>query len=236
MIRQAVASDGAALESFLVRCSSTSMFLRSNLMAHGIAGANRPHATMLFLYPAAGPIRAVLGLSESDFRMNHVEPLFRLDLADLPQGAGYNRPARSAGAELLAGWFAAYMQETGLGQGDPALGIAEANDRVQTALDGGPRRLLDDAEDRPLAMAALNPRAGDSVQVGGVFVQPENRGRGLGRAVTRPLLAQARDRGAREAILFSNSDAATRAYRSIGFRQVGQYRIAFLHRPTQVPA
>jgi predicted GNAT family acetyltransferase len=58
----------------------------------------------------------------------------------------------------------------------------------------------------------------------------------LARKVTRALLAEARASGAREAILFSNNDAASRAYRSIGFEQVGQYRIAFLHSPRQVPA
>ena len=54
------------------------------------------------------------------------------------------------------------------------------------------------------------------------------RGKRLGREVTRALLAEARDNGARQAVLFANNDAAARAYQAIGFRQVGWYRIAFL--------
>jgi GNAT superfamily N-acetyltransferase len=183
-----------------------------------------------------GALMAQLALqSPRDFRMDHTEPLFRLDLADLPDGGDVIRPARAEEVDLLTGWFTAYMQDTGLGAGDPAAGIAEARDRAQAAALGSSVRLLVEGG-MPVAMAALNARAGDMVQVGGVYVPPARRNQGLGRRMTRALLTEARGQGAREAVLFANNEAAARAYLGIGFRQIGQYRIAFLHAPQRMGA
>lgn len=49
--------------------------------------------------------------------------------------------------------------------------------------------------------------------------------------MTAARLAEARAAGARVAILFSNNDAASRAYEAIGFRRVGDYRVCVLNRP-----
>jgi ribosomal protein S18 acetylase RimI-like enzyme len=277
MIRIAVRGDEEALEAFLAGHPASSMFLRSNLAAHGLGASEHRHATGYHLYPASGPIKAVLGLTRSgmvlcqtggldqavpvfaqalagqivtgfsgeagqigalmaalrldparDFRMDHVEPLFRLDLAEVPEGDDAVRPARTDEVDLLTGWFTAYMQDTGLGAGDPAAGIAEARDRALAAVQGSSVWLLEE-KGQPVAMAALNAQAGDMVQVGGVYVPPPRRNQGLGRRVTRALLAETARKGARAAVLFANNDAAARAYRGIGFRQIGQYRIAFLH-------
>jgi GNAT superfamily N-acetyltransferase len=282
-VRRAVPGDEAALEAFLGQHPATSMFLRGNL-AHGLGPNEHPHATGYHLYPASGPLAAVLGLTRSgmvlcqtggvdqaipvfaqalagqivtgfsgeagqigalmaalevdsprDFRMDHIEPLFRLDLADLPKGNDAIRPAHADEVDLLTGWFSAYMQDTGLGAGDPAAGIAESKDRAQAAARGSSVRLLVE-KDQPVAMAALNARAGEMVQVGGVYVPPARRNQGLGRRVTRALLAEARGQGARQAVLFANNEAAARAYLGIGFRQIGQYRIAFLHAPQRMGA
>ncbi len=172
-----------------------------------------------------------LGLTGADFRLNHVEPLFRLDLADLKDRGDTVRCPTPEEAALLRGWFADYMRDTGLGAGDPASGVAEATARAEAAVTSGSTvRLLGEAG-QPVAMAALNATAGDVVQVGGVFVPPDHRGTGLGRRVTAALLAEARDKGARIAVLFANNAAASRAYQAIGFGQVGWYRIAFLAEP-----
>ena len=47
-------------------------------------------------------------------------------------------------------------------------------------------------------------------------------------ASLRRAVREARDAGARVAILFSNNDAASRAYESIGFERVGAYRVGVL--------
>ncbi|WP_123876572.1 GNAT family N-acetyltransferase [Fuscovulum blasticum] len=168
-------------------------------------------------------------------RVNH-EPLLRLDLARLPpappDAASLRRPL-PGDATLLSGWFDAYLRETGLASGEPGPTAALVADRVRDAIAGPDTRLLVGPEG-PLAMAALNARVARMVQVGGVFVPPPLRGRGLGREVTRALLAEMRAEGMSEAVLFANNEAAARAYRAIGFAQIGWYRIAFLRGPFRV--
>jgi GNAT superfamily N-acetyltransferase len=170
-------------------------------------------------------LTGALGLEAALFRMNDVEPLFHLDLARLPPGDDLIRLASSVDQPLLAEWLRTYLIETGLGLDGPSV-----EDRAARSISAGNLRLLM-LEGRPSAMAAINARAARSVQVGGVFVPPEARNQGLGRRLTRALLAEAKAEGATEALLFSNNEAASRAYRSIGFTQVGDYRIAFLSTP-----
>jgi predicted GNAT family acetyltransferase len=83
-------------------------------------------------------------------------------------------------------------------------------------------------------MANLNAVVGEHVQVGGVYVPREARGRGFARRITTGLLQEARSEGARIAVLFANNAAAARAYEAIGFRQNGWYGIALLAEP-EVP-
>ena len=173
---------------------------------------------------------AVLGLKAGDVASNHAEPLYRLDLdrLDAPEGA-IMRAAGEADREMLTGWYVDYLIDTGLTR-DRARAGEEAAARALAASRGGAERLL--VEDgRPVAAASINARAGDMVQVGGVFVPAAERNRGLGRRVTAARLAEARAAGARVAILFSNNDAASRAYEAIGFRRVGDYRVCVLNRP-----
>jgi ribosomal protein S18 acetylase RimI-like enzyme len=63
MIRQVRPDEAGALEAFLSQYLATSMFLRSNLAAHGIGGAAHPHATIYHRCPEDGPIRAIFGRS-----------------------------------------------------------------------------------------------------------------------------------------------------------------------------
>ena len=94
-------------------------------------------------------------------------------------------------------------------------------------------RLLIEAG-HPVAMAAINAKAGYHVQVGGVGVPAQYRGRGYGRGVTAALLREARAEGAQVAVLFANNPTAARSYEAIGFRQVDQYRIALLATPQEI--
>jgi RimJ/RimL family protein N-acetyltransferase len=279
MIRQAVPGDEAALDAFLAGHAATSMFLRGNLARLGLGPSDSPHATTYHLYPALGPVEAVIGRTAfgmvlcqlgtapqalaplirgldgqmitgvtgeagqtgaliallglgQTLRRNAVEPLFHLNLADMPATADQTRPPGLQDEDLLAGWFQQYLTDTGLAA-SPLDATKEARERAVSAIAGGTVRLLI-REGRPVAMAALNAEAAGMVQVGGVFVPADLRNRGLGGAVTQAVLADARARGAKEAVLFANNPAAARAYRAIGFAEVGSYRIAFLHAPITV--
>lgn len=182
----------------------------------------------------AGQIAALLpalGLGPAAMRADSTEPLYRLTLADLPPGPASLRRPRPGDEPLLQDWFRGYFRGTGFAPTDPAEEAALCRDRAIEACadDSSCRLLLQDG--RPVAMAALNAQVADLVQVGGVYVPEAARGRGLGREVTRALLAEARDRGARVAVLFANNPAAARAYEAIGFSRIGSYRIVFLSRP-----
>lgn len=279
MIRQATPGDEAALDQFLASHAATSMFLRSNLAGQGLGPSDSPHATTFHLYPATGPIRAVIGRTafgmvlcqlgaaaealadlihgldgqmivgltgeagqtgaliaklglEHSFRRNAVEPLFHLNLADLSNATDQTRPPGPEDEDLLTEWFEHYLKDTGLSVPSPDL-ADEAREKAVTAIAGGRARLLL-CDGRPVAMAGLNAKAAAMVQVGGVYVPAAFRNQGLGRRVICALLAEARDKGAKEAVLFANNVAAARAYRGIGFVEVGAYRIALLAAPLTV--
>lgn len=183
----------------------------------GITGASAQVAGIV----AALPVRA------EDWRMNAVQPLYRRALSDVPPG-GPVRPAAEADLPLLADWFAAYMAETGTA---PTDGLADQARRRARAAVGSPDLRLMDEDGRPVAMAAINARAGDAVQVGGVFVPPPLRGQGRAGRVVAGVLAEARREGAGLAVLFAASPGAATAYERIGFARCGDFGVALLHEP-----
>ena len=212
------------------------------LQAPDAPGAIRAFAALLAgqeiagVTGAAGQVDALVGalrLPDAALRANLHEPLMHLDLARLPAppaGALVLRAPVAADAVLLQDWFAQYFRDTGIAPSDPALAAEMAADRARAAIEGPDVALLL-GPDGPCAMAALNARAADMVQVGGVYVPGPLRGRGSGREVTRALLDRARGGGVRQAVLFANNAAAEKAYRGIGFVRVGWYRIALTQAP-----
>ncbi|MGR3804365.1 GNAT family N-acetyltransferase [Marinibacterium profundimaris] len=278
-LRPAAAADRDAMQAFLAGHAETSMFLRSNLAAHGLDERCHPHGTTFWLLEAAGELTGVmgatnagylmvqapgagpaawaewnaalrgqlirgitgedrqvrralaaLGLRADRFAMNQAEPLYRLELDVLPSPCDVMRPAQPEERDMLVGWYTRYLLETGLTD-DPDRAREEAGARARVACKPGASERLLIEDGRPVAAAALNARAGDMVQVGGVFVPEAERNRGLGRRVTAARLTQARDDGARVAILFANNPAAARAYEAIGFQRIGDYRVAVLSEP-----
>ena len=79
--------------------------------------------------------------------------------------------------------------------------------------------------DTALAMTGFNAQIPDMVQIGGVYTPPDLRGRGHARRAVALHVAAS---GVGRATLFSASEAAARAYRAIGFRQVGDWTLLLL--------
>ncbi|QOL82906.1 GNAT family N-acetyltransferase [Pseudooceanicola spongiae] len=171
--------------------------------------------------------RLLAALPPARLSMNDVEPLYRLELSQLAPSTATIRPPQPDDLALLSDWFTAYARDTGLSATD-AEARARGRDRAEQALrpDATLRLLLEG--DQPVAMAALNARVADMVQVGGVYVPTSARNTGRGRRVTQALLAEAAATGARTAILFANNPAAARAYEGLGFTLIGQYRVAMM--------
>ncbi|SMP20217.1 GNAT family N-acetyltransferase [Shimia sagamensis] len=155
------------------------------------------------------------------------QPHFVMSLEDLrlPEIGGLTLvPLEAAPRDLATSWREAYLTEVpGLAVSDPVLtaqkdihGYLERNSHRVVMRDG-----------HPVAMTGFNAQTSDVVQIGGVFTPPELRGQGLARAAVALHLAEARDAGKTHATLFAASEAAVRAYESIGFKPCGRFAMAF---------
>lgn len=174
------------------------------------------------------PVLHALGLKDADYQLDHDEPLYRMDLDNLPADIEPCRPMIASDLPVMVPWFADYMYQTGLFDQETAR--QNAPERAQEDLESGQLRVIEEGG-KPVAMAKLNAVIGEHAQVGGVFVPTSARRRGLGGRVTVALLQDGRAQGIRVANLFANSPNAARVYERIGFEQVGWYRIALLARP-----
>jgi RimJ/RimL family protein N-acetyltransferase len=174
-------------------------------------------------------LEAALGLV-GPRTLDQDEPHFLLDAADLvvPEGPGRIVPLADAPAEVVKDWMLDYQVAT---LGTPP---RQASERVRQSLAHYMERqshvvLMEGAA--PLAMTGFNAQVPDMVQVGGVYTPPELRGQGFAR---RALALHLRANGARRATLFSASEAAARAYRALGFRQIGDWSLVLLAKKERV--
>ncbi len=174
-------------------------------------------------------VQAILegfGVADAPMQMNETEPLFWLPKAALvPQDmAGFTlRPATMADLPLLTAWNHAYNLEV-LGGVDSAESRSETRAAARRTLAHGRQRLLLKGGE-VVAQTNFNAALPDTVQVGGVYTPPALRGQGFARRAVAAHLAEAFAAGVDNAILFSASESASRAYRAIGFSEVGTYRI-----------
>jgi len=166
--------------------------------------------------------------------MNSRDTLFSLDLNELVVPGLLVRSdiacRHPADTEIpgLIDLRIAYMKElTGT---DLRLSVgAEARDLVQSQQEAGNLWVL--VRDQTIvATTAIGAESAGMVQVGGVYTHPDCRNRGYGRAVVAGSLLEARDRGARTAILFTGTDmpAARAAYRALGFLPIGEYGLVMI--------
>lgn len=176
-----------------------------------------------------------LAIPDEEFALNHIEPLYRLSLDTAPcPGMAALRPATQADHALLVEWFRGYVRDTEPTRdaGDIARQALANADRAATMIDT--RFLIEHG--KPRAMTAINTRVDDTVQVSGVYVPPAFRGKGRGGLVVAAHLAVLKaSMGIQHAILFAQNPRAARAYESIGFRRIGDVRVARLHRPRRQP-
>lgn len=168
-------------------------------------------------------------ISRGGWDMNVVQPLYALSLSDLPKSTAQIRRAQNADRQMLEEWFAGYLRDTGLA--NTAVAVDDVAVRAAAAVGSEDLRLLIGEDGNPVAMSDLNARAGEVVQIGGVYVPPELRGQGFAGRVVAAQLQGVRSQGVTRAILFAASTDAARAYEKIGFRHIGRYRVALLRSP-----
>jgi ribosomal protein S18 acetylase RimI-like enzyme len=182
-----------------------------------------------------------MGLGAIPLLKDTHEDLFALELADLrvpailAAGKVRCRVAGEADFDRLVAWRAAFRQAAmGNVEGEHLEKASRAD--IAALLPAGSLFILEG--DGALACCSFNARLPDVVQIGNVWTPPELRGQGYARAVVAGALATARQTGVAAATLSTGRQnaAAQAAYRSLGFRLVGDYAIATLSPDAALPA
>lgn len=177
---------------------------------------------------------AAAGLTFGPWAVHADEPLYQLGLAQMIDIPGPVRSPTEKDRALLETWFTTYALDTG--QGQPQDGPSPwARARAEAAIGGADVVILEEAG-TPVAMAGINARLPEMVQVGGVFTPDGLRGNGYARRAVAGLLRRCRDAGVTDAVLFAANTSAARAYEALGFAHVGDYRVALLQDPQVVGA
>ncbi|MGE4611354.1 MAG: GNAT family N-acetyltransferase [Paracoccaceae bacterium] len=177
-------------------------------------------------------MRKAFGLTNTATAMDDVEPLFALDLQKLvapPNNGAILRNSVQQDIPLLIEWGYDYLIETGLRKAG-ASARETVEDDVARRVDSGKLRLLT-IGDKPVAQTGFNAVHPYSVQIGGVYTPPENRRQGYGGLAVALHLQEVRAQGVQKAILFSANEYASRAYRGIGFEQIGHYTLTIFAPP-----
>ena len=269
------------MEAFLAQHPATSMFLRSNLAAHGTEADTHPHGTTFYLQKEDDRITGIFGITNGGFLMAQApdaavahwttfaeiiegrvvsgmtgrpkqvaaclaatglmpgpwamfadEPLYHLTIADMVDVPGDVRVPTHEDRALLEEWYTTYALDTGEAQpGDGP--TAKAKVRAQAAIGSADVVILEE-DGTPVAMAGINARLPDIVQIGGVFTPDGVRGNGYARRALAGLLRRCAAQGVTQSVLFANNDAAAHAYEALGYRHVGEYRVALLSAPTKI--
>lgn len=167
-----------------------------------------------------------LGLDDLPALMNDLEPLMSLDLRDLKApdiGRGQLRTAQKSDLPLVAEWRVAYVIET-MGRADSQQTRDEAKEQAEGMIDTGHYRILE-RDGAPVSFTGFNATMPDCVQIGGVFTPPELRSNGFARTAVALHLSEAQENGANRAILFASGEPAVKAYRGIGFSEIGHFTL-----------
>ncbi len=200
--------------------------LAVSLSGQRVAGILGPHAEVV-------RVRDALGLAAARTRFASKEILFSLALEDLvPPPALANgtlvvRAPEAAEMDALVTWRMHYSAET-MGMTDTAENRADQA-RYLEAYQEKRHHHVAALDGERVAYSAFNAAVADLVQIGGVWTPAALRGRGYARCVVAGSLQDARNRGVRRAILFTDERnlPAQRSYLAVGFRPIGDYGIVF---------
>ncbi len=177
-------------------------------------------------------MREAFGLADVPTTLDDAEPLFSLNLDNLivPHANGaILRKTEMSDLPLLGDWAYAYDLETGLRKPGKDVRAESEKDAASRITNNRSHLLLHNG--KPVAQTGFNAVLPDAVQIGGVFTPPEHRRKGYGRLAVALHLEEARAQGVQKAILFSANEYASRAYRGIGFKQIGHYTLTIFATP-----
>ncbi len=210
------------------------------------------------LWPAAmaesgRPVRGIIGpdaqvetvkqemaLRDSQIRLDETEGLYSLALSQLilpralREGTLNGRRIEEEDLELVTRWRIDYCLEA-LGERDTPKLRHQCRIVLEQSMQEGRTWILEEGG-RPVSSSSFNAVITEAVQVGGVWTPPRLRSRGYARSAVATSLLDARKENIDKAILFTGikNIPAQKAYLSLGFEQVGDYRIVLIHEPLNV--
>ncbi len=206
------------------------------LILHLKKNISRPAAGILGPNIQAEHVIKKLGLSECSFRINSNKELYEINLEALNElNIPSNMKAVSAQdvpKSILIEWMKSYDIE--------ALGALNDETLEKQVQEHWNLRLQKNdswvllLDETPVALSAFNARFADMVQVGPVWTPPEYRNQGFARLLLAYTLQQEKLKGTKQTILFTDNSAAIKAYLAIGFKKIGNYRLALLEKPIRL--
>ncbi len=178
-----------------------------------------------------------LDLTEAMSKMFSEEILYSLELnrmvepEPLRSGTAAGRKIRDEDVDILTEWRTGYEVET-IGAKDTPELRSETRERVKRLLTEKRGWILH-VQGNPVSTCGFNAAVAEAVQLGGVWTPAEHRSKGYARSVVAAALSDARADGVPHAILFTGLDniPAQKAYESLGFERIGNYRIILLKEP-----
>lgn len=171
----------------------------------------------------------LLEINSSSFALNAIDGLYQLLLSEMsvPNSVYQLKKARYCAPDILKRWLTDYhIEALGADLSNPS-SVESINNAIKDASNRDDLWTLDH-NGLPLSLCGFNASLPDIVQIGPVWTPVEYRNQGYARAVVALCLLEAKKNGVKQAILFTNNRAAERAYFSIGFKKIGEYRLAIL--------
>ncbi|KTD10618.1 GNAT family acetyltransferase [Legionella gratiana] len=194
---------------------------------------SRPIAGILGEDSQANFVIERLGLQSSLFAINYQEKLFLLNLEKMivPQAIhSYNcslKTVQDCEVDVIKKWLIAYhIEALGDDVNNPKLEQSIIDEIQDTQL--SQNRWVLFVNNTPVSLCGFNANLPDIVQIGPVYTPPSLRNKGFARIAVYLCLKQAAARQVKRAILFTNENSAICAYKSLGFYEIGKYRLALL--------
>lgn len=223
---------GERMVAVVAHCWNDMLLVQAPVQVEAVARAavalsGRPVAGISGPADQVAAARHALGLDDRPTPKFGREELFTLALADLivPRelldGRWTSRHPRTDELDQMAEWRVAFSLEA-LRRPDSAELHEDCRREVALLRERETDWVLED-QGVVVAYSAFNAALPDIVQIGGVWVPVELRGRGYGRGVVAGSLLDARNRGVTRAVLFAERGDAKRAYVGIGFQPQGDF-------------
>jgi ribosomal protein S18 acetylase RimI-like enzyme len=196
----------------------------AELSRAAVAATKRAVRGLIGPWPQVQAARGALGLKETRGVLETPERLYALTISELrvPGGEWLVRRVTPEDLEAIIAHRAKYVVEA-IGETPGPQTLPEAREAVGRSVDYF--ALIRDG--RLVCSGCFNARVPGCVQLGGIYTPPEERSRGHAKRLVAGMLRHAAAEGVTRAVLFTPQDnfSAQRAYESVGFTAIGEYRL-----------